>query len=88
MTTVRLHRPHRHNARTGKMQTPTRECPADSIGPSAATTTKRQIANDPPRSDPAASVVDSLGLLDDKATGTDEHPKGVGALIEKRPPDF
>jgi enoyl-CoA hydratase/carnithine racemase len=49
--------------------------------------TKRQIADDLLRHDPAASVADSLRLLD-QAMGTAEYREGVAALIEKRPPNF
>ena len=53
----------------------------------AVTITKRQIVDDLLRHDPAASVADSLRLLDD-AMGTDEYREGVRALPEKRPPNF
>ena len=39
------------------------------------------------RHDPAASVADSLRLLDE-AMGTAEYREGVAALREKRPPNF
>jgi enoyl-CoA hydratase/carnithine racemase len=60
---------------------------ADTVGPNAVTTTKRQIADDILRHDPAASVADSLRLLDE-AMGTAEYREGVAALLEKRPPNF
>jgi enoyl-CoA hydratase/carnithine racemase len=60
---------------------------ADTVGPNAVTTTKRQIADDLLRHDPAASVADSLRLLDE-AMGTAEYREGVAALLEKRPPNF
>ena len=60
---------------------------ADTVGPNAVTMTKRQIADDLLRHDPAASVADSLRLLDE-AMGTAEYREGVAALIEKRPPNF
>ncbi len=60
---------------------------ADTVGPNAVTMTKRQIADDLLRHDPAASVADSLRLLDE-AMGTAEYREGVSALIEKRPPTF
>ena len=60
---------------------------ADTVGPNAVTMTKRQIADDLLRHDPAASVVDSLRLLDE-AMGTAEYREGVAALLEKRPPNF
>ena len=60
---------------------------AATAGPNAVTTTKRQIAYDLLRNDPAASVADSLRLLD-AAMGTAEYREGVAALTEKRPPHF
>ena len=39
---------------------------ADTVGPNAVTMTKRQIADDLLRHDPAASVADSLRLLDER----------------------
>jgi enoyl-CoA hydratase/carnithine racemase len=60
---------------------------ADTVGPNAVTTTKRQIGDDLLRHDPAASVADSLRLLDE-AMGTAEYREGVAALLEKRPPNF
>jgi enoyl-CoA hydratase/carnithine racemase len=60
---------------------------ADTVGPNAVTMTKRQIADDLLRHDPAASVADSLHLLDE-AMGTAEYREGVAALLEKRPPNF
>jgi enoyl-CoA hydratase/carnithine racemase len=60
---------------------------ADTVGPNAITMTKRQIAADLLRHDPAASVADSLRLLDE-AMATAEYREGVAALIEKRPPTF
>ena len=56
-------------------------------GPNAVATTKQQIATDLLRHDPAASITDSLRLLD-VATGTAEYREGVAALREKRPPRF
>ena len=56
-------------------------------GPNAVATTKRQIATDLLRHDPAASVADSLRLLDE-AMGTAEYREGVAALRAKRPPNF
>ena len=50
-------------------------------------TTKRQLAADLLRHDPAASVADSLRLLDE-LMGTDEYREGVSALAEKRTPNF
>jgi enoyl-CoA hydratase/carnithine racemase len=60
---------------------------ATTTGPDAVTTTKRQITDDLLRHDPAASVADSLRLLDG-AMGTAEYREGVAALIEKRRPNF
>jgi enoyl-CoA hydratase/carnithine racemase len=56
-------------------------------GPSAVSTTKRQLSADLLRLDPAASIADSLRLLD-QAMGTSEYREGVAALTAKRPPDF
>ncbi|MFT3855563.1 MAG: hypothetical protein QM733_22965 [Ilumatobacteraceae bacterium] len=47
----------------------------------------KQIATDLLRHDPAASIADSLRLLD-SATGTAGYREGVAALREKRPPKF
>jgi enoyl-CoA hydratase/carnithine racemase len=60
---------------------------AASTGPTAVATTKQQIAADLLRHDPAASVSDSIRLLDE-AMGTHEYAEGVAALREKRPPRF
>ena len=60
---------------------------AANAGPMAVEVTKRQIAADLLRHDPAASVTDSLRLLDE-AMGTDEYAEGIAALREKRPPNF
>jgi len=60
---------------------------ADSAGPGAVTMTKRQITADLLRHDPAASVVDSLRMLDE-SMGTDEYREGIAALTEKRRPNF
>jgi enoyl-CoA hydratase/carnithine racemase len=60
---------------------------ANSTGPLAVAATKRQIAADLLRHDPAASVADSIRLLDE-AMRTDEYAEGVSALREKRPPNF
>lgn len=60
---------------------------ATTVGPRAVATTKRQIADDLLRHDPAASVTDSLRLLDE-SMGTAEYREGVSALTEKRPPNF
>lgn len=60
---------------------------AASTGPTAVTTAKHQLATDLLRHDPAASIADSLRLLD-QAMGTAEYREGVTALTEKRPPNF
>jgi len=60
---------------------------ADSTGPNAVAATKRQLVADMLRHDPAASVADSLRLLDE-LMGTAEYREGVNALVEKRPPNF
>ena len=56
-------------------------------GPNAVAMTKRQIADDLLRHDPAASIGDSLRLID-LAAGTAEYREGVAALRAKRPPNF
>jgi len=60
---------------------------AATTGPNAVTVTKRQLAEDLLRHDPAASVADSIRLLDE-AMRTDEYREGVAALRDKRPPRF
>ena len=60
---------------------------AASTGPNAVTVTKQQLAADLLRHDPAASVRDSIRLLD-VSMGTAEYAEGVAALREKRPPNF
>ena len=60
---------------------------ASTTGPNAVTTAKRQLTADLLRHDPAASIADSLRLLD-HAMGTAEYREGVSALTEKRPPNF
>ena len=60
---------------------------ASTTGPNAVTTTKRQLTADLLRHDPAASIADSLRLLD-QAMGTAEYREGVRALTEKRAPRF
>jgi enoyl-CoA hydratase/carnithine racemase len=60
---------------------------AATTGPNAVTTTKRQLTADLLRHDPAASIAESLRLLD-QAMGTAEYREGVAALTEKRPPRF
>jgi enoyl-CoA hydratase/carnithine racemase len=56
-------------------------------GPTAVAATKRQLVDDLLRHDPAASIADSLRLLD-QAMGTAEYREGIAALTAKRPPDF
>lgn len=60
---------------------------ATTTGPNAVTATKRQLTADLLRLDPAASITDSLHLLD-QSMGTAEYREGVAALTEKRPPNF
>ncbi|MDX2378377.1 MAG: enoyl-CoA hydratase-related protein [Acidimicrobiia bacterium] len=60
---------------------------ATTAGPNAVTITKRQLAHDLLRHDPAASVNDSINLLGE-AMATAEYREGVAALSEKRPPRF
>jgi len=60
---------------------------AATAGPNAVAMTKRQIADDLLRHDPAASVADSLRLLDE-SMGTAEYREGIAAFTEKRPPNF
>ena len=60
---------------------------ASTTGPNAVTNTKRQLTADLLRLDPAASIADSLRLLDE-AMGTAEYAEGVRALTEQRPPNF
>lgn len=60
---------------------------ATSTGPNAVTTAKQQLTADLLRHDPAASIADSLRLLD-AAMATAEYRDGVAALTERRPPTF
>ena len=60
---------------------------AASTGPLAVAATKRQIADDLLRHDPAQSVNDSIRLLD-VAMRTDEYAEGIAALTAKRRPNF
>jgi len=60
---------------------------ASTTGPNAVAATKRQLAADILRHDPAGSIADSLRLLD-QAMGTAEYREGVSALTEKRTPNF
>ena len=60
---------------------------AATTGPRAVETTKRQIAADLLRHDPAASVTDSLRLLDE-AMGTEEYREGVAALAREAPTEL
>ena len=60
---------------------------AATTGPTAVATTKQQITDDLLRHDPAASVSDSLRLMNE-AMATAEYREGIAALVEKRPPNF
>jgi enoyl-CoA hydratase/carnithine racemase len=60
---------------------------ASTTGPNAVADTKRQLTADLLRHDPAASIADSLRLLD-RSMGTAEYREGIQALTEKRPPNF
>jgi len=60
---------------------------ATTAGPNAVAMTKRQIADDVLRHDPAASITDSLRLLDE-SMGTAEYREGVAALRERRRPNW
>jgi enoyl-CoA hydratase/carnithine racemase len=60
---------------------------ASTTGPTAVADTKRQLTADLLRHDPAASIADSLRLLD-RSMGTAEYREGIRALTERRPPAF
>ncbi|MGB3734632.1 MAG: enoyl-CoA hydratase-related protein [Ilumatobacter sp.] len=60
---------------------------AATTGPVAVATAKRQIAADTIHNSPAASVDESISLLD-QAMGTDEYAEGIAAFNERRPPTF
>jgi enoyl-CoA hydratase/carnithine racemase len=60
---------------------------ATTVGPTALSVTKAQIARDLHRHDSARSVSESKELLDE-AMRTAEYREGVAALREKRPPVF
>lgn len=60
---------------------------AATTGPVAVATAKQQLAADAIRNSPAASVKDSVSLLD-QAMGTDEYAEGIAAFTERRPPRF
>lgn len=60
---------------------------AATTGPDAVRTTKRQLADDLLRHDPAASVNDSIRLMN-RAMATAEYAEGVSALVERRSPNF
>lgn len=60
---------------------------AATTGPAAVATTKQQLAADLLRHDPAASVDDSLHLMNE-AMGTEEYREGIAAFVERRPPRF
>ncbi|NND74004.1 MAG: enoyl-CoA hydratase [Ilumatobacter sp.] len=60
---------------------------AATTGPAAVAATKRQLTQDLLRHDPAASVRESVELLDE-AMRTSEYAEGVAALREQRSPKF
>lgn len=60
---------------------------AATTGPAAVAATKRQLTQDLLRHDPAASVRESVELLDE-AMRTSEYAEGVAALREQRSPRF
>jgi enoyl-CoA hydratase/carnithine racemase len=60
---------------------------ATTTAPNAMAHTKRQLVSDLLHADPAASVAESLRLLDE-SMATDEYREGVAALREKRAPRF
>ena len=60
---------------------------ANSAGPNAVTTTKKQIYRDYVRHSLGASIDESIALID-AATQTAEYREGVAALREKRPAQF
>lgn len=60
---------------------------AATTGPDAVATTKRQLATDLLRHDPAASVADSLRLMNE-AMATAEYREGVAAFRQRRTPRF
>jgi enoyl-CoA hydratase/carnithine racemase len=60
---------------------------ADTVGPGAARTTKRQLYDDLLRHDVGGAIDDSMRLLRQAMT-TDEYAEGVRALRERRSPRF
>jgi enoyl-CoA hydratase/carnithine racemase len=60
---------------------------AETVGPHAATTTKRQLYDDLLRHDVGASIEESKALMAE-AMGTAEYREGVEALRDGRPPRF
>ena len=60
---------------------------ADSAGPSAVATTKRQVYDDLLSHDVGRSIVESKRLMS-AAMATAEYREGVAALRERRPPSF
>ena len=60
---------------------------ATTVAPSSLAATKRQLARDLLRADPAQSVRDADELMSSMMAGPD-YREGVAALTEKRPPDF
>ena len=60
---------------------------AETTGPGAVAMAKQQLADDAIRNSPAASVIESVSLLD-QAMGTAEYAEGMAAFNERRLPDF
>jgi enoyl-CoA hydratase/carnithine racemase len=60
---------------------------ATEASPAAVAMTKRQLYDDLVHQDPAASVRESLRLLDE-AMRSDDYREGVAALRDRRPPKF
>ena len=60
---------------------------AATTGPAAVAATKRQLASDLVHNSPAASVAESLRLMD-LAMGTSEYAEGIAAFSERRAPNF
>ncbi len=58
---------------------------AATTGPTAVTTTKRQLVADLVHHSPQASVDESLRLMD-LAMGTAEYAEGIAAFSERRAP--
>ncbi len=60
---------------------------AETTGPTAVSTTKRQLVDDLCRNSPQESVEESLRLMD-AAMGSAEYAEGIAAFTEGRAPDF